>query len=293
MPVQWLEETIPFSGEMEAEGVKEDQIPMITVRLSHREIEAKPDYDGEMRELEIDGVLELDIHLYEELETELLSDVYSNSRELAPERRETVFDRILTRNVCRSRIGEKVKLPQGERILQICHHSGTIKLDEVEPGEDCLKIEGVLEVTLLYLTSDDQAPVQSAVEQIPFKCTAEARGIREDSVYQLDAGLEQLTAVMMGGDMVEIKAVAVLDFLVLQPVKEQVITGISSGPLDLKKLQELPGIAGYIVQPGDSLWMIAKKFHTTISHIISANELADEEIKAGQRLLLVKEVARG
>ena len=40
-------------------------------------------------------------------------------------------------------------------------------------------------------------------------------------------------------------------------------------------------------------WMIAKKFHTTISHIISANELADEEIKAGQRLLLVKEVARG
>ena len=84
MPVQWLEETIPFSGEMEAEGVKEDQIPMITVRLSHREIEAKPDYDGEMRELEIDGVLELDIRLYEELETELLSDVYSNSRELAP-----------------------------------------------------------------------------------------------------------------------------------------------------------------------------------------------------------------
>lgn len=56
---------------------------------------------------------------------------------------------------------------------------------------------------------------------------------------------------------------------------------------------DVPGIAGYIVQPGDSLWMIAKKFHTTISHIISANELADEEIKAGQRLLLVKEVARG
>ena len=45
--------------------------------------------------------------------------------------------------------------------------------------------------------------------------------IREDSVYQLDAGLEQLTAVMMGGDMVEIKAVAVLDFLVLQPVRNR------------------------------------------------------------------------
>ena len=105
---------------MEAEGAKEDLIPMITVRLAHREIEAKPDYDGEMRELEIDGVLELDIRLYEETDTELLSDVYSNSLELTPERREAVFDRILTRNVCRSRIAEKVKLPQAERILQIC-----------------------------------------------------------------------------------------------------------------------------------------------------------------------------
>ncbi|MFR3754277.1 MAG: DUF3794 domain-containing protein [Enterocloster sp.] len=109
-------------------------------------------------------------------------------------------------------MAEKLKLPQAERILQICHNEGTIKLDDVEVGEDCLQIDGVLEVTLLYLTSDDTSPVQSSVEQVPFHCTAEARGIREDSVYQLDAGLEQLSAVMMGGDMVEVKAVVALDF---------------------------------------------------------------------------------
>ena len=293
MPVQWMEEVIPFSGDIEIAQAHEGQIPMVSLRLAHGEVEAKPDPDGQMRELDLDVVLDLDIRLYEEKEEMLLKDIYSNSCQITPEKNEMGYDRLIARNVCRLRIGEKIHLGQQERILQICHTQGSIQLDEAEPQENSLLIEGVLDVTILYLTSDDQAPVQPAVEQIPFKCTAEARGIREDSVYQLDAGLEQLTAVMMGGDMVEIKAVAVLDFLVLQPVKEQVITGISSGPLDLKKLQELPGIAGYIVQPGDSLWMIAKKFHTTISHIISANELADEEIKAGQRLLLVKEVARG
>ena len=115
---------------------------------------------------------------------------------------------------------------------------------------------------------------------------AEARGIREDSVYQLDAGLEQLSAVMMGGDMVEVKAVIALDFLVLQPVCEPVITGAAIHPMDLQKLQELPGIVGYIVQPEDSLWEIAKKFHTTVGNIISTNELADDQVKPGQRLLL-------
>ena len=293
MPVQWLEETIPFSGDMEMSDVKEDQIPMVTVRLAHKDIEAKPDYDGEMREMDVDAVLELDIKLYEEEVVELLSDMYSNNREIELNRSDACFDQILTRNVCKSKVAEKLSLPQAERILQICHNEGTIKLDEVEIGDDCLEIDGVLEVTLLYLTSDDTSPVQSSVEQVPFHCVAEARGIREDSVYQLDAGLEQLSAVMMGGDMVEVKAVIALDFLVLQPVCEPVITGAAIHPMDLQKLQELPGIVGYIVQPGDSLWEIAKKFHTTVGNIISTNELADDQVKPGQRLLLVKEIAQG
>ena len=76
----------------------------------------------------------------------------------------------------------------------------------MEVGEDNIQIDGVLEVSLLYLTSDDESPVQAAVEQVPFHCTAEARGIGKDSVYQLNTGLEQLNAVMLGGEMVEIKA---------------------------------------------------------------------------------------
>ena len=68
------------------------------------------------------------------------------------------------------------------------------------------------------------------------------------------------------------------------------ITGIKEEPLDLKQLQELPGIVGYIVQEKDSLWDIAKKFHTTVENIVTTNELPGEQVKTGQRLLLVKEV---
>ena len=150
-----------------------------------------------------------------------------------------------------------------------------------------------MEITILYLTSDDSSPVRSVTDQLPFHCTAEAAGIKKDSIYQLEARLEQLSAVMMGGDMVEVKASAVLDFLVLQPAVESVITEAAVHPMDLQKLEDLPGIVGYIVQPEDSLWEIAKKFHTTVGNIISANELADDQVKAGQRLLLVKEVAQG
>lgn len=47
------------------------------MKLVHREIEEKPDYDGELRELSVDAVIELDVRLYEEQELELLQDLYA------------------------------------------------------------------------------------------------------------------------------------------------------------------------------------------------------------------------
>ena len=125
---------------------------------------------------------------------------------------------------------------------------------------------------------------------LPFRCVAEADGISRDSVWQLNLGVEQLTAVMLGGDSVEIKAVVSADLLVLQPIRESVVTEVSAGPLDLKKLQEMPGIVGYVVQPEDTLWKIAKKFHTTVDQVREMNGLSEGGIKKGDRLILVKEI---
>lgn len=60
--------------------------------------------------------------------------------------------------------------------------------------------------------------------------------------------MEQLTAVMAGGDIVEIKAVLLLEVLVLQPVCQSVILQAQTSPLDRRRLKEAPGIVGYVVQ---------------------------------------------
>ena len=196
--------------------------------------------------MDVDAVLELDMKLYEEENMELLSDMYSTNRELVRQTGEVCLDKLLTHNVGTCKVSEKVNIKNAERILQICHNEGNIKIDEVEVKDDGLHIDGVLEVKLLYLTADDAEPVRSSTEVVPFHYVAEAPGINEDSVYQMNTGLEQMTAVMMGSDTIEIKAVITLDILVLQPVCEPVITNVNVEPMDMQKLQELPGIVGYI-----------------------------------------------
>ena len=266
-PVQWLEESIPFSGEVE---LSEEMIPAVGVRILHAEADKKPDSDGEMREVEVEAVLELDIRLYKEESVERLSDLYSTGCEVVSEQGEVCFDRLLTRNSCKMRVGGNVSFQKPERILQICHSSGIVRLDESRPAENGLAIEGVLEVSLLYLTDDDGAPVGAISEVLPFS-----------------------GAVMLGGGEAEVKAQLTVELLVFQPMQEEVVTSVQTQPFDLKRWEQQPGIVGYIVQPGDSLWKIAKKFHTTVDQVREMNEIDGEEAGAGARLLLIKEVTAG
>ena len=288
--VQWVEESIPFSGEVEMQGATADMIPVIGLKLIHRDLEEKPDYDGEMRELSVDAVIELDVRLYEEQELELLQDLYATNREIVLDTGEAVFDRILTRNFGKCRVAEKVEMETDPRVLQICHSSGSVKLDGVEVRENELAVDGVLEVKLLYLTDEDARPVQAATRLVPFHYEAETPGITEDSIWYLEPGLEQLTAVMAGGGQAELRGVITLDLFVLQPETRQIILQAQVHPVDTEKMKAMPGIVGYLVQPGDSLWDVAKRFHTTEKSILEANELPGDAIKAGDCLILVKEI---
>lgn len=290
MPVQCMEESIPFSGEVELDESVEEMIPFITVRLVHKDMEVNPDSDGEMREISLDVVMELDMRLYEEEEVELLSDLYALDREILPDTGEACFDQIAARNLLKNKIQEKVSLPSGQRILQICHSDGDVKIDEIQIGDGELSIDGVLEVRLLYLTADDASPVGASTEMLPFHMTAEVPSISPNSAYQIEPGIEQISAVMLGGETVEIKGVITADILVLRQVCEQVILDVKEQPVNVEALKQMPGIVGYLVQPGDSLWKIARTFHTSVEDIMAANNLPDSAIHPGDKLILVKAV---
>ena len=68
----------------------------------------------------------------------------------------------------------------------------------------------------------------------------------------------------------------------------QKIDEVAEEELDFVKLQQYPGIMGYIVKDGDSMWKIAKENHTTVENILETNELTGQDLKIGEKLLIVK-----
>ena len=290
-PLQWVEQALPFQAEVECQGCISEMIPRIESTLGQTTLEIQPDSDGEERVLQAEAVLELDICLYQEETVSLLQDVYHPHRECIPKVQEETLESLLIRNSSKCRLTDKLQMrvPKN-KILQICHSDGDVKLDEVQIRDGELSMDGVLEVQLLYLTADDSSPVGASTEVLPFHMTAQVPGITEDSVYQMEPGLEQISAVMLGGDSVEIKASVTMDVLVLNQVCGQVILNVREEPLDTERLKQIPGIVGYVVQPGDSLWKIARKFHTSVDAVMADNGLTDPSIQPGDKLIIVKAV---
>ena len=54
----------------------------LKLELAGADLEIKPDYDGELRVINIDAVLELDIRIYQEEKLDMICDLYHPGMEL-------------------------------------------------------------------------------------------------------------------------------------------------------------------------------------------------------------------
>jgi len=287
----WLEQILPFNSRVDVTGCQEGMLGNIEWNLSGYDLEIKPDYDGELRVLNLDAVLDLDIQIYEEQHHSMICDLYSPSGNLKPVSTPVVYEKLLACKSSRCRVSERLKTGNPEKqILQICHSRGEVKVDESRITEDGLFIEGVVSVQVLYVTSDDSQPFCCLKGIVPFEHVIEVPGMETDSIYYLQISLEQLAVNMVSSEELEVKAGIHVNTLVLGKMYLQHMTGVEEFPPDLEELKCLPGFLIYTVQKNDSLWDLAKTYHTTMEHIQNLNELNGTDIVPGQKLLLVKQI---
>ena len=227
--------------------------------------------------------------IYREEEFSLLQDVYTPKKSCIPVKKEHMVSSLLMRNDSKCRLQERVTVQGGQgKILQICHSGGEIRIDEAKVTDQGIRVEGIIQVRILYIITDDEMPFYSVEETVPFSHLIEAAGMDENCVYYLRTDLEQLSTNMADSSEIEVKAVVNLNAVVFRQQSEGIISGIKEGPLDRKKLEELPGIVCYMVQQGDTLWDVAKRFYTSLEEIRELNQMTDDQLKPGEPILVAK-----
>ncbi len=292
--LEWFETMVPVAESMDCETDATQPLYWITVTPMETTLEAAEDYDGEMRTFRMDVVFDVDIKVWKEEEVMILSDVYSLKETLVPHTMPLKSLSLMMKNEAKQRLSQQMKLADGqEKILQLCSYEGDVDLDRVDIVENGLRAEGVLTVHILYATADDGFPVGHSFEQIPFTQiidVPELSANAENCTYEIDPGIDQLQVNLLDNERYEIKASVSLTALVFREAYVDHIVSIDTEPFDAAQVQAQPGITGYIVQPQDTLWDIARRYHTTEQMIVSTNALKTPVVMAGEKLMIVKSV---
>lgn len=288
----WHESTVPFSGMIECHGCRENMLTDIRYTTSQCNVEIKQDFDGEERVFCVENVLDLEIRLYEEENLEVLSDIYGVAKEIEALTTEVSLKKLLFNNGGKCKCADHAKIQNTEmHIYQLVHSEAEIQIEEQTVAENGINIIGTLNVTTIYLCTNGQNTLFATKSALPFQQFIDVPDIDNNAMYHIHWNLEQLSVTMIDSDELDIKAVMSYDVLVFTTKKANLITDIKVEELDMNKISELPGIVIYIAGVGDTLWDIGKKYYVPITQLKEVNGLASEEIKAGDKILVVKGVS--
>lgn len=288
--IDWVEQSVAFEGRVECIDTQETMYHHVCSSLENVNVDVRMDEDGETRVLGIEGTLELRIAIYEEEKIDLLEDIYSLTQQCHLETKEAVYEELVMQNHSKCKVVEQLSLPElNDDILQICHSGGMLQVEHMEVVPEGIQIEGVLHVSFLYVKANDEVPFDTWQGMVPFSYLMESNETCKTLRYDMTSSVEQLSVTLLGSDEVEVKAVLAFNSFLRRPVTSQVITNVTLTPYPINELEKRPGIIGYIVKENDELWNLAKRYCTTVDGIMEVNQMSEETIKEGDKILIFKE----
>ena len=287
----WYETTIPFNGYVECQGSRDSMVADISYETGHEEISIREDSDGEARIIGIESTLELEIKLFDKDTAYVVSDVYGVSCEAQTETQEREFRNLLSDIDIEERITHNLGIEANEpKILQICHSDAVIQVEAVTFTEDIVKINGNVLLNVLYSSGNEEKGFYPIKETIPFEVSKQILGLDNAQIehYSLVVQPNQPVITIKDSSQAEARIILNIHMLIYDIKKQEILTDLKISSIKPEVLEKLPGFVIYYVKQGDSLWQIGKRYYVSVEKIKEINNLTSEDIKAGDRLLIVK-----
>lgn len=282
------ETTLPFAGALECPGCSEGMIPEITYQVEGKELEIRPDFDGEERIIALEQCLALDIRIYEEERVDILADVYGVVNEVNVSEKSVDFRKLQARGAGKMKLASHFLAEDGTMLHKILHTDSKLLINEKTMLENGIALSGAVALQIFYESMNEEQKYGVINGSIPFQYVLEADGISEECICPVQATAEQITVSIIDTGEVDVKCVLFFRSNVYQCWSQRIVEQIAVSKPDAEKMAALPSIAVYLVREGDSLWDIGKRYYVPIETIKKTNDMESEEIKAGDRILIVK-----
>lgn len=288
--IEIVENELAFSGVIEIEAAREDMIADVYLRVQNANCAIRQDDDGEERVFEVDVTLGVIAKVHSVENLDILEDAYSIDKNLEISKTPIRYPRLVCRNRNQFPFKEVVQLAEGAPpILQILKVSGKPIIDDCKVIDDKVVLEGVIEADVLYVAESDDMPLCSHKSMLPFRQLIETKGSTTGMHVLRDVSNDHVGFNMLSQSEVELRFLLSFGIQVIDERQCNMITDIIFTDIDASALNSMASIVLYVVQRGDTLWKIAKRYNTSIDGLLAINELdTSKALQVGQKLLLLR-----
>jgi len=286
--LQVMESEVPFSEVIFVENDSDTLDWSIDYSLVSFCLDAEEDADGEKRVLCIVSSIKFDVTSSENVPVKMMTDAYSLSCAFDLSRKNfdvyTKCGDLMSQFVLKN----AVSVPEGfPAIAEIVNLDGQIGQMEVTAEDGGAIIEGAVVCNILYLAKDAESPIASFTEQIPFAQKIDRRDITPETLINLNLNVNHTSYSLLSPTETELRIALSAQG---EALNAQPINMIS----DVGTVYELDANAAnrasiliYVVQPGDTMWKIAKRYNAPIEILKSINDIENADlILPGQKLLI-------
>jgi nucleoid-associated protein YgaU len=252
---------------------------------------------------DIDVALNVSVDVVDVREIDALVSVESLGPEIVDvERRHIRTYNTVSEEKAEAMLTGTVELPDGFPAVYggdergILAKTADVKIDSCRPGDGRVTIEGTFDIDIVYAAEttldeefenrDNIPPVRSVrFEDIPFEYAFDVSEAGAGMIGEAWASVVDLEIEPMS-DRRRIEYSAVVD-IGIRVIEVRQVSVVTDCELVTPQERDPAVITFYVVQSGDSLWSIARRYKITVDSLAKANRLEDREgLKPGSRLLI-------
>lgn len=277
-----LSKTVPLAEEIPADGAMAGDKARVSPRCVSLTISNEQNDDS--GQLFFDLTCELEGEVTRNVDYRLTSDCYSTKYETDEEYRTIdIYSSTRAQGVPFS-INESVKRKSkdiDEIIDVIC--DPVYEKTEFKGGRAI--IFGKLSLTVIgkHLTENEPEYVSEGYE-LPFKYAVDMGRGDGDYIARCSISADEVN-VRFDGDKLNVSAQIYPALEIIERAKQKILS-VSTQKKDKEIKKDASCVRIYFPKEGDTLWEIAKKYHTTVSRLKEQNDLSAENVEAIKSLII-------
>jgi LysM repeat protein len=254
-------------------------------RVDDMIFDIKEDDLGENRIVDVEALIRSNTRIMNKEQMDTIEDAYSPSMVMDMERKNyelnVMHGQANNEAIVKGNIEIDSEMPKPSSIIMAM---GNVCVTDRKLVEDKVVVEGLLKVEVLYRTNNEDRCAHVIKDEIPFTTGVEIPGSKIDMQCIGKVSLESIEAVIEA-NTIGIKAIVEVYGRVNYMKNKEFLVNVV--PKEGEKPAKKASITIYVVQKDDTLWKIAKRYHTTVDALVQINELEGlDSVKPNEKLII-------